>query len=115
MTRGFSMAALITTLLGATWWAAGRGLLGVTSAVAILALLVALDEARVDGAFIQTIEFESFAAPHPSAELLRGRAQVDPPSGCSRSREEGRTYRQPCTDSSSQPGTTRMISPATAS
>ena len=79
MTRGFSMAALITALVGATWWAAGRGLLGVTSAVATLALLVALDEARVDGAFIQTIEFESFAAPHPSAELLRERAQVDPP------------------------------------
>ena len=79
MTRGFWVAALITALLGVTWWAAGRGYLGVTSVVAVVALLVALDEARVDGAFIQTIEFESFATPHPSTELLRERARVEPP------------------------------------
>lgn len=79
MTRGFAIAALIISLLGATWWAAGQGLLGANSTVAVLALLVALDEARVDAAFIQTLEFEAFADPDPTAELLRERAQAEPP------------------------------------
>ena len=90
--------------------------LGVTSVVAVVALLVALDEARVDGAFIQTIEFESFATPHPSTELLRERARVEPPFRVLSLEGGGQDHiAGKCTDSSSRPATTRTISPATAS
>ena len=115
MTRGFAIAALIISLLGATWWAAGQGLLGANSTVAVLALLVALDEARVDAAFIQTLEFEAFADPDPTAELLRARAQAEPPFRVLSWLGTGRTYHPPCTDWSSPPDTTQMISPATVS
>lgn len=79
MTRGFALAALTVAAIAATWWAAGRGFLGANGAVAVLVLAVAVDEARVDDAFIQTLEFEAFAAADPIAELLRDRARTEPP------------------------------------
>ena len=79
MTRGFALSGLTVAVVAATWWAAERGFLGANGAVGILALAVAVDEARVDGAFIQTLEFEAFAAADPITDLLRDRARTEPP------------------------------------
>ena len=79
MTRGFALAGLTVAVIATTWWATERGFLGANGAVGVLALAVAVDEARVDGTFIQTLEFEAFAAADPIAELLRDRARTEPP------------------------------------
>ena len=79
MTRGFALAALTVAVVAATWWAAYRRLIRANGVVGIFALAVAVDEARVDAAFIRTLEFEAFAAPDPIAELLRDRARTEPP------------------------------------
>ncbi len=60
--RGAFLAAVLTALAAGTWWALRRGLIAPTGAAALLALVIAVDLARVDDPFIQTIDVQAFAA-----------------------------------------------------
>ena len=77
--RGFLLASLFWAGGCALFWAMDRRLIGGPVVVAAFALLVIVDEGRVDKAFIQTIEFESFAAPDGNATFLMDRAAGEEP------------------------------------
>jgi len=77
--RGFLIAIFVWGAGSALWWAMYRGLVTQGVAVAALALLVVLDEGRVDDAFIQTTEFESFATPDGNLRYLMDRVAEEEP------------------------------------
>ncbi|MEX1259148.1 MAG: hypothetical protein WEG36_16245 [Gemmatimonadota bacterium] len=77
--RGFFIATLLATLVLLTWVGVTRGLLKGTFAVALLALLVTVDQLRVDEAFVQTLDFAAFSSPDPNLAFLMDRADFEPP------------------------------------
>ena len=77
--RGFLVAVCIWGGGCALWWAMDRGFVTPSVALAGVALLVVLDEGRVDDAFIQTTEFGSFATPDGNLSYLMGRAAEEEP------------------------------------
>ena len=79
ITRGFFLAALLAGLTAALWWALSRGILNPFAALALLVLLVCVDQIRVNDAFIQTLDYAGFSAPDPNHRFLMERAEEDPP------------------------------------
>ena len=79
ITRGFFVAALLAGCLTGLVWALGRGLLSRTVWVGGVAVLVVLDLARVDDPFIQTLDFQRWAAPDPNIQYLQERQEEEPP------------------------------------
>ena len=73
ITRGFAIALLMGGLACAAVWAAREGRLSPAAALAVLALLVAVDLGRIDRAFITTIDFHAWAAPSANARFLQQR------------------------------------------
>ena len=79
MTRGFLIATVLAALTCALWWAMGREYVNLPLGVALLAVLITVDEARVDDAFIQTIQFETFFGPDANTQFLIDRAREEGP------------------------------------
>ncbi len=79
MTRGFLVATVLAAVTCATWWAMGRGFLNAAGGLALIGLLIVVDEWRVDQPFIQTVEFESFAQPNGNLQFLAERAASEEP------------------------------------
>ena len=75
--RGASLAVLLAAATAGVVWALGKGRLPVTGAVAALVALVAIDEARVDQPFIQTMDFYEWSAADPNIEALLQRERAD--------------------------------------
>ncbi len=74
-------AFLSALLAGATWalaWAVRRAWLAPVALVAGLVVLVTIDQLRVDGTFVQVIDFDSWARPDPNIQKLLEREASDP-------------------------------------
>jgi hypothetical protein len=76
-------AFLSAVLAGATWalaWAVRRTWLAPAALVAGLVVLVSIDQLRVDGTFVQVIDFDTWARPDPNIQTLleREAAGVEP-------------------------------------
>jgi hypothetical protein len=59
-------------------WAVRRSYLAPTALIAGLVVLVSVDEARIDGAFIEVLNFQDFATPDPNIQALLDREKNDP-------------------------------------
>lgn len=70
---GLGLAVLLASLAAASAWAARNGLAKPRAAVAALAVLAAADLARVDRAFITTLDFHAWARPDANARFLQER------------------------------------------
>jgi hypothetical protein len=68
--RGFLVATLLSAGLLGLVWALQRGKVPARAWVAGVGLLVAVDLARVDAPFIQTLDFQEWAAPDPNVRHL---------------------------------------------
>ncbi len=77
--RGFLVALALAGAICAVWWAMGRRVLNASIGIGLIALLITVDEGRIDSAFIQTIEYESFAAPNESDQFLIEREESEEP------------------------------------
>jgi hypothetical protein len=75
--RGAWLAAVLgLSVAGFTWALCGRRL-APSGLLAVLIVLVALDEMRIDAPFIQVINFEQWAAPSPIMQALLRREHGD--------------------------------------
>ena len=79
ITRGFVIALALAAVTVTTIWAARERKLPLTAALAVLAVLVALDLGRIDRAFIRTWDFHAWAAPDDNTRFLQGRRDDGPP------------------------------------
>ena len=79
ITRGFGIALLMAVLTVALVWLVMDGRVPLTTALAVLALLVALDLGRIDRPFIRTFDFHAWAAPNNNTRFLEQRRDADPP------------------------------------
>jgi hypothetical protein len=70
MARGALVATVLAAATAGVVWAGSRGLLAGLGVALVLGLLLCVDALRVDGAFVQTIPFQSFAAPDAGIDLL---------------------------------------------
>jgi hypothetical protein len=70
ISRGAFLSVLLVAATAGLTWATRRSYLAPTALVAGLVVLVAADQLRVDGAFIQTLEFSDFRRPEPGIEAL---------------------------------------------
>lgn len=77
--RGASVALLLAAATAGLVWAFAKGKVPAKALVAGLVLLVAVDEARVDRAFIQTFDFHRWAAPDPNMQALLERERDGEP------------------------------------
>jgi hypothetical protein len=77
--RGASLALVLAAATSGLVWAFAKEKIPPKALVAGLVLLVAFDEARVDGAFIQTLDFHSWAAPDPNIRALLERERGGEP------------------------------------
>jgi hypothetical protein len=79
--RGAGIALLLGITTTGTAWAFRAGLIGRGGLVAALVFLVAVDELRVSGGFIRTIDFQEWSAPDgfTSAVLQREAASASEP------------------------------------
>lgn len=68
--RGAAIVAFLTAAAAGTIWALIRGHLPMKAAVAVLLVLVVVDEARIDAPFIQTIDFHSWSQPDPTVRAM---------------------------------------------
>jgi hypothetical protein len=69
-------AFLSAVLAGLAWalvWAVRRGWLAPTALIGGLLVLVGVDQLRVDGTFVQTLDFQSWARPDPNIRALLDR------------------------------------------
>ena len=78
--RGASFALLVAAATSLVVWGLGKGRISPRIALAGLLMLVAVDAARIDGSFIQTIDFNRWAAvdPNLSALLAREEGRTEP-------------------------------------
>ncbi len=79
ITRGFFVALLLTSAVAGVWWAVARGLLSLFWVVPCLTLLVAVDQIRVNDAFIQTLDYAAFAQPDANHRFLMERGAQEAP------------------------------------
>ena len=79
ITRGFGIAFLLAGLVIAALWLAREGKIRALPALAAIALLVAIDLGRIDGAFIRTLDFHTWAAADANVRFLQERRETDPP------------------------------------
>ena len=77
--RGAFVATLLALATAGAVWAGRRGWLAGSGVVAVLALLLAFDALRVGRAFVDTLDFDRWAAPDPNVEFLRARQAEEPP------------------------------------
>lgn len=77
--RGFLLSTLVVVAVGVALLLGRKGTLPATGVVALLALVVAVDGMRVDGAFIQTQDFTGFDRPGPNVEALLERQRSEEP------------------------------------
>ena len=77
--RGATLALLLAAATSGVVWALAKGRIPTKAAVAGLVLLVAVDEARVDASFIQTLDFAEWSAPDPNIQALLEREQGGEP------------------------------------
>jgi hypothetical protein len=77
--RGFLVASVLAFLVLGTFWAVAGGHLTGMVAAALLVLLVTVDQFRVNDPFIQTLDYQSFAAPDGNHAFLMERAASEPP------------------------------------
>ena len=78
--RGAFVSALLAATTSGLAWAVRRSYLAPTALVASLALLVAADQLRVDGSFVQTLDFREWSRPDPNLQALldRERGSAEP-------------------------------------
>jgi hypothetical protein len=76
--RGAFIAFVLAVCASALAWAVRRHYLAPAALVAGLVVLVVVDEARIDGSFIQVMDFRDFATPDPNMKALLDREQDDP-------------------------------------
>ncbi|MCG6954718.1 MAG: YfhO family protein, partial [Gemmatimonadetes bacterium] len=76
--RGAFIAAVLAICASALAWAVRRHYLAPTALIAGLVVLVVVDEARIDGSFIQVMDFQDFATPDPNIKALLDREKDDP-------------------------------------
>jgi len=75
--RGAFIAAVLAVGTSALAWAVRRHYLAPVALVAGLVVLVTVDEARIDGSFIQVMDFSDFATPDPNIKALLDRERND--------------------------------------
>ncbi len=75
--RGAWIAALLGIFALGLTWAVRRSYLAPVGLVAALLVLVAADEMRIDAPFIQTLDFQQWAAPDPNIQALLKRESGD--------------------------------------
>lgn len=73
---GFFKALLIAAAVAGAWFLRSREVLTARTVTVVLALIMAFDAGRIDAPFIQTIDFDRWAAPDRSTAFLA--EQVDP-------------------------------------
>ena len=79
ITRGFFLATLLAGATAVLVWALRRGFLTPGLWMGGMALLIVVDLARVDAPFIQTMDFQRWAAPDPNIQYLQDRQEEEPP------------------------------------
>ncbi len=79
ITRGFGIALLLAVLAVVLVWLVMEGRVPLTTALAALLLLVALDLGRIDRPFISTFDFHAWAAPNNNTRFLEQRRDAEPP------------------------------------
>jgi len=79
LVQGASLAVILAAATSALVWGLAKGRITAKTALAGLVLLVAVDEARIDDSFIQTIDFEAWAAPDPNVQAILDREQDGEP------------------------------------
>ncbi len=79
ITRGFLLASLFAAGVGSVWWALRRELLPPALALGLVAVLIALDQGRVNEPFIQIQEYAAFAAPDANIQFLEERWEEEGP------------------------------------
>jgi hypothetical protein len=77
--RGFFIATALAGATALVWWSLHRRFIAPPLGVAALALLVTLDEYRVDAPFIQTVPYETFWAPDGNDAFLQERVAAEEP------------------------------------
>lgn len=77
--RGFFISTVLAAMTAATAWAARKSFLKPLGVVALLAVLVFLDGFRISSSFVQTLDFQRWAAPDPIVEELIRRQGSEPP------------------------------------
>ena len=77
--RGFFLATLVAAVLAGLAFAARRGLLKGGGVVTVLVVLALVDGGRVSAPYVQTFDFQRWAAPDPIVDFLRERQAADPP------------------------------------
>lgn len=70
MAQGAFVATALVALLSGLVWMARRGTLAPTALLAGTVLLVAVDQLRVDGSFVQTLDFHAWSRPDPIIQAL---------------------------------------------
>ena len=79
-TRGFGVALVLATAAAAAAWALAERRVPPQAALAVLAVLVAVDLGRIDRAFIRTdFDFPRWAAPDANVRFLLDRRASEPP------------------------------------
>jgi hypothetical protein len=73
--RGAGFAVLIAAATAGVIWALGKSHLSPRVAAAALILVVAVDEARVDAPFIQTLDFYQWSQADPNVQTILDREQ----------------------------------------
>ncbi len=79
VTRGFGIAFLLAGLTTLALWLAREGRIRTMPALAAIALLVAIDLGRIDGAFIRTLDFHGWAAADANVRFLQERRDAEAP------------------------------------
>lgn len=78
LVRGAFVSAALAAVLAALAWAHERALLAPAGLVAGVALLVAVDQLRVDASFVQTLDFQEWARPDPNIQAILDQEQGSP-------------------------------------
>jgi hypothetical protein len=73
LVRGAFLSAVLATALVGVFWAARRALLAPAGVIAALTVLAAADQLRVDGSFVQTLDFRQWSAADPNLQALLDR------------------------------------------
>ncbi|MDP2955624.1 MAG: hypothetical protein Q8N53_04320 [Longimicrobiales bacterium] len=80
LVRGAFLSAVLVAAVAGLAWAARRSWLASGALVAGLALLVSVDQLRVDASFVQTLDFHEWSRPDPNLQALldRERGSTEP-------------------------------------
>ena len=76
--RGALLSALLVAGVAGLAWALRRAWLAPAGLLAGLVFLVAVDALRVDGAFVQVLDFQAWSRPDPNVQAILDRQAGDP-------------------------------------